>query len=159
MIPTSLTFRKATKNDVPDIVRLLADDILGSKRESTGEGVAPSYYEAFDAINRDGNQMLIMAEMGGKIVGTLQISYITNMSHYGAKRAMIEGVHVDASLRSQGIGRSMMEWAIAEARKNHCRFVQLTSNKQRKDAHRFYERLGFSASHEGFKLDLGKRNA
>lgn len=149
-----ITIRKATKEDVPEIVRLLADDMLGSKRENYQHGIAQSYYDAFDAINQDMNQMLAVAEREGKIIGTLQMSYITNMSHAGAKRALIEGVHVDTSLRSQGIGSYVMKWAINEAKKHHCRFVQLTSNKQRKDAHRFYERLGFTASHEGFKLDF-----
>jgi predicted N-acetyltransferase YhbS len=149
-----IMIRKATKEDVTEIVHLLADDMLGSKRENSGSDIAQSYYDAFDAINNDANQLLIMAEIEGKVVGTLQISYVTNMSHKGAKRAMIEGVHVDVSLRSQGIGQYMMEWAIAEAVKQGCRFVQLTSNKQRKEAHRFYERLGFVATHEGFKLDL-----
>lgn len=151
-----IIIRKATRHDVPEIVRLLADDMLGSKREAYENGIAQSYYDAFETINRDNNQMLVMAEIEGKTVGTLQISYITNMSHSGAKRAMIEGVHVDATLRSKGIGQYMMEWAVTESKKQGCRFVQLTSNKQRKDAHRFYERLGFMASHEGFKLGLEK---
>lgn len=150
----SINIRKATKDDVSEIVRLLADDILGSKREMDGHDLLQSYYKAFAAIDNDPNQFLGVVEMEGNVIGMLQISYIQNMSHQGATRALIENVRVDASLRGQGIGRYMMEWAIAEAKKNGCRFVQLTSNKKRKDAHRFYERLGFQASHEGFKLDL-----
>lgn len=150
-----IIIRGATRKDVPDIVRLHADDILGSQRESMGGAIAQSYYDAFDLIDSDKNQQLIIAEMNHKPIGTLQISYIANMSFQGATRAMVEGVHVDANCRNQGVGQFMMQWAIAQAKHRGCRFVQLTSNKQRKDAHRFYERLGFVASHEGFKLDVG----
>jgi GNAT superfamily N-acetyltransferase len=150
-----ITIRQAIKDDVPTIVHLIADDFLGGAREALGDKIAESYYSAFAEIDIDKNQMLVVGEITGKVIGTLQISYITNMSHKGAKRAMIEGVHVEESLRGQGIGAFMIQWAITEAKVNGCRFVQLTSNKQRKDAHRFYERLGFGASHEGFKLDLG----
>ncbi len=145
---------KALKSDVPEIVRLFADDILGSKREEFSEDIASSYYDAFAKINADNNQMLVVAKLDGKIIGTLQISFIYNLSFKGAMRALVEGVHVDKDLRSRGIGKYIMEWAIAEATKKGCRFVQLTSNKMRKDAHRFYESLGFTPSHEGFKLDL-----
>lgn len=153
-----IIIRKATKTDIPAIVRLLADDILGSTREAAvrSELLQSSYHNAFAAIDSDHNQFLAVAEFRGNVIGTLQITYITNMSHRGARRAQIEGVHVDSSLRGQGIGQYMMEWAIAEAKQYDCRFVQLTSNSLRKDAHRFYERLGFIASHQGFKLDLKK---
>lgn len=152
-----MNIRRATEDDVPEIVALFTDDILGSRREAHGDSVAPSYYEAFEAINADKNNLMIVAEIDGVLVGTLQITYITNMSHQGAKRAMIEGVHVDSSRRNLGIGKYMMEWAITQAKEKGCRFVQLTSNKERPDAHRFYERLGFEASHEGFKLDLNAK--
>lgn len=155
MKPT-ITIRNATREDVPAIVHLFADDILGSKRETLEDVIPQSYYDAFEAISQDANQQLIVASMQGVIVGTLQLTILANMSFKGAKRALLEGVHVAHQHRNQGIGQMMMEWAIAEAKKNGCRFVQLTSNKQRKDAHRFYERLGFVASHEGFKMELGK---
>ena len=153
-----INIREAERSDVPAITALFTDDILGRKREAQGGSIAPSYYEAFEAINADKNNLMIVAEIDGVLVGTLQITYVTNMSHQGAKRVMIEGVHVDSSRRNLGIGKYMMDWTIDEARKNGCRFVQLTSNKERPDAHRFYERLGFEASHEGFKLDLEKKN-
>jgi len=149
-----IIIRKAIQNDVPAIVRLLSDDMLGSKREVSGQDIPQSYYNAFIAINNDPNQFLAVAEIDGKVIGTLQISYIPNMSYQGATRALLEGVLVDSALRSKGIGQHMIKWAIAEAKSKGCRFVQLTTNKQRKDAHRFYRRLGFVASHEGFKLDL-----
>ena len=149
-----IVIRKATIKDVPDIVLLLADDILGSTRESRVGAIAESYYRAFHAIEHDPNQQLVVAECAGKTVGTLQMTYLFNMSFQGARRAMIEGVHVTPQSRNQGVGQHMMEWAIAQAKQNGCWFVQLTSHKQRGNAHRFYERLGFIASHKGFKLAL-----
>lgn len=150
----NITIRKATKHDVVTIVKLLSDDILGSTREKFDDIIPQSYYNAFSAIDNDPNQMLVIGEIAGNPIATLQISFITNMSFQGGVRALIEGVHVDKNLRGNGIGKYLMEWAIDEARKKNCRFVQLTSNKKRVDAHRFYDRLGFTASHEGFKLDL-----
>lgn len=152
----NILIRRATRDDVPTILRLLADDMLGSKRESVEDVIPESYYTAFEAISSEKNQFLAIVEYEGRAVGTMQITYLPNMSYQGAWRTLIEGVHVDKAFRGRGIGQWMIEWAIAEARKRGCRFVQLTSNKARKDAHRFYERLGFSASHEGFKLDLEK---
>jgi len=153
-MPEQINIREAKRADVPAIVALFKDDILGSKREVCDESVPFSYYRAFDTIKDNKSNMMIVSEINGNIVGTLQIIYITNMSYQGARRAVIEGVHVDSSHRNCGIGKYMMQWAIAEAKAKGCRIVQLTSNKQRKDAHRFYERLGFKASHEGFKLDV-----
>jgi GNAT superfamily N-acetyltransferase len=151
-----ITIRKALRSDVRAIVKLFSEDILGSKRENYTAGISQKYYDAFETISLDNTQVLVVAEIDGKVIGTLQISYVTNMSFEGSVRAMIEGVHVNQELRSQGIGKYLMEWAILQAKNQGCRFVQLTSNKQRQDAHRFYERLGFAKSHEGFKLDLGK---
>jgi len=150
----NILIRKALESDVADMVKLMSDNFLGQQREQIEGEIAQSYYDAFHTIDRDINQMLVAVTSDNKLIGTLQISFITNMSFMGAKRALIEGVHVDKDLRGKGIGKIMMEWAINEARKSGCRFVQLTSNKQRLDAHRFYKKLGFTPSHEGFKLDL-----
>ncbi|MGK2872506.1 MAG: GNAT family N-acetyltransferase [Alphaproteobacteria bacterium] len=139
---------------MPEIVRLLGDDVLGRKRDRIGDEIAQSYYDAFDAINSDENHLLILADIEGQAVGTFQISFIPYMSFMGALRAIVEAVHVDNRYRNLGIGQKMMRCAIKLAKARGCRLMQLTSNKQRKDAHRFYVRLGFMASHEGFKLDL-----
>lgn len=150
----NITIRKALTKDVAAIVKLLQDDILGKTREQFGPTISQNYYDAFSIIDKDPGQILAIAEIDGKVIATLQIIFITNISFHGAVRALIEGVHVDKDLRGKGIGQYIMEWAINEARKRNCHFVQLTSNKQRVDAHRFYERLGFTPSHIGFKLDL-----
>jgi GNAT superfamily N-acetyltransferase len=152
---TEPRIRGAVRADVPAIVRLLADDALGATRERLSEPLAVSYYDAFDAIDASANDELIVAEVGGQVVGTLQITYLQHMSFGGARRAQLEGVHVAAAWRSRSVGRYLVRWAIERARQRGCRIVQLTSNKSRADAHRFYLRLGFSASHEGMKLDLG----
>jgi GNAT superfamily N-acetyltransferase len=147
--------RRARRDDVPAIVRLLADDDLGRTREQTDGPVRDSYWTAFDAIDADPRQLLVVAEGDdGEVVGTLQLSFIPNMTFGGGTRAQIEGVRVDRSARGTGIGRRMVEWAIERAREQGCHLVQLTTNKARPDAHRFYEGLGFVASHEGMKLQL-----
>lgn len=146
-----LTMRAATAADLPAILRLLADDPLGKNRETAVE--AP-YRVAFDAIAADPNQEMIVAEADGAVVGCFQLSFLPGLSRRGAWRAQIESVRIDSSLRGQGAGQAMMEWAIARARDRGCALVQLTTDKQRADAHRFYARLGFVASHEGMKLTL-----
>lgn len=151
---TPLALREARREDVPLIVAMLADDMLGSAREDTGAGQAHIYTAAFDEIARDPNNRLLVAECGGDIVGTLQMTFIRGLSHRGAKRALIEAVRVAAAHRGKGLGQQMIEAAIGIARANGCAMVQLTTNKARKDAQRFYARLGFAASHEGMKLDL-----
>lgn len=153
----ALTFRQATRNDVPDIVRMLAEDELGQKRESYGSPLPASYYVAFDAIRGDPNNELVVACLAGRVVGVLQLTFIPYLTYRGSWRAQIEGVRVDASVRSRGVGRRFFEWAIDRARQRGCRLVQLTSDKTRADAIRFYESLGFVASHEGFKLQLNFR--
>ena len=153
----SLSFRRATRSDVPDIVRMLADDPLGAKREAFTSPLAASYYEAFDAVDRDPNNELMVATMSDRIVGVLQITFIPYLTYRGGWRALIEGVRVDSSVRSSGIGKQLFEWAIARARERGCHLAQLTSDKARPDAIRFYENLGFVASHEGLKLHLGER--
>ncbi len=154
MTDTVPTFRRARAGDLGDIVRLLADDPLGAARERNVSPLPASYRDAFDAIDRDPNQELVVAEIGASVVGVLQITFIPYLTHQGAWRALVEGVRVDASLRAAGLGRRMLGHAIERARARGCSLVQLTSDKTRRDAIRFYESLGFVASHEGFKLRL-----
>jgi GNAT superfamily N-acetyltransferase len=149
-----LVFRDATRADLATIVGLLANDPLGSQREQFESPLPDCYPNAFDAIARDPNNRLIVAEHGGAIVGTLQLTFIPNMTYRGGIRAQIEGVRVDDAYRGKQIGRRLFEWAIAEARRHGCHMVQLTADKTRPDAHRFYESLGFTASHLGMKLRL-----
>jgi GNAT superfamily N-acetyltransferase len=149
-----VTLRDARRSEVPAIVAMLADDMLGSSREVTGEPLPESYYKAFDALARDPNNRLLIAELEGEIVGTLQITFIHGLSRQGAKRALLEAVRVAAPYRGRGIGEEIVRAAIEIARQENCAMVQLTTDKSRKDAHRFYERLGFEASHEGMKLTL-----
>lgn len=150
----NFSIRRATRADVPELVRLLADDLLGSQRENYRNPLPQSYYDAFDEINRDQHNELVVAEVDGEVVGTLQLTFIPYLTYQGGKRAQIEGVRVDQRYRSHGIGSRLFEWAIKRAREEQCHLVQLTTNNTRSDAHRFYERLGFVASHAGMKLDL-----
>ncbi len=151
------TFRLAVRSDVPDIVRMLADDALGVKRESYESPLPESYYTAFEAIGADPNNELVVACLAGRVVGVLQLTFIPYLTYRGSWRALLEGVRVDTSARARGIGRKLIEWAIERARQRGCHLVQLTSDKARVDAIRFYESLGFVASHEGFKLHLTGR--
>jgi GNAT superfamily N-acetyltransferase len=148
----TLILRDATAADLPAIVAMLADDKLGSTREDP-EDMAP-YLAAFAELEADPNQRLIVAEREGTAVGTFQLSIIPGVAQRGLKRAMIESVRVATTERGTGLGTRMMRWAIEEARQAGCLQVQLTSNAERPDAHRFYERLGFVPSHVGFKLKL-----
>lgn len=147
--------RRATVDDVPSIVGLLADDSLGAAREDLdrSDGLAP-YRRAFEVINADPAHLLLVAEVDGAVVATMQLSFLPGLARRGALRAQIEAVRVRADLRGSGLGAQMLNWAIDEARRRGCGLVQLTSDKQRYDAHRFYAGLGFVASHEGFKLAL-----
>lgn len=151
-----IIIRKATREDVIDIVRMLADDSLGAKRENYREPLPPSYYAAFNDINADQNNYLMVAEIDKKIIGTLQLTFITNLTYQGGKRALIEAVRIDSSWRGQGIGKVMFEWAIAKAKEAGCRLIQLTTDKTRTEALNFYKKLGFIPSHEGLKLFLNK---
>ncbi|WP_193371375.1 GNAT family N-acetyltransferase [Pelagibius marinus] len=148
---TKPTIRRATAEDVPAIAALLADDALGKAREAPGD---PCYAEAFAAIDADPNQFLAVVDDGGEVAGCLQLSFIPGLSLKGMWRGQIESVRIAASRRGQGLGHVMIDWAIAECRRRGCGLVQLTMNKTRKDSHRFYESLGFEATHEGFKLIL-----
>ncbi len=150
----NIHFRKATRIDVPHIVRLLADDPLGVAREQYKEPLPSQYYTAFDRINSDKNNFLIVAELDNQVVGTLQLSFITYLTYQGGKRALIEAVRTDKSVRGKGIGKAMLEWAIHKAKEEGCHVVQLTTDKKRPDAFEFYKKLGFIASHEGMKLHL-----
>ena len=149
-----VTIRPARRADLPRIVRLLADDPLGARRESPGEPLPDCYGAAFDGIADDPNNELVVALQGDEVIGCLQLTFLPGLSRRGMTRAQIESVRVASSARGSGIGRELIDWAIARARERGCGLVQLTTDKQRPDAHRFYESLGFVASHEGMKLPL-----
>ncbi len=144
-------FRLAVREDLGPIVAMLADDPLGAARERSEDPLPAAYHDAFDAIARDANQELIVAELDGRVVGTLQLSFLPGISRQGMWRGLIEGVRIAASARDHGLGRQMVEWAIERARARGCAMVQLTSDKSRRDAIRFYQSLGFEATHEGMK--------
>jgi GNAT superfamily N-acetyltransferase len=150
-----LTFRRATRDDVSSIVRLLADDPLGAKREHCSDPLPQRYFDAYAAIDRDDNNELVVVEDGDHgILGVLQLTFIPSITYQGGWRALVEGVRVASHARSRGIGRQLLLWAIDRARARGCHVLQLTSDKSRRDAIRFYEGLGFVASHEGMKLKL-----
>ena len=150
--------RHASHADLPAIVRLLADDALGSGRERAGD-MAP-YERAFAAIDADPSHLLVVGELlpngaaEGPVGATFQLSFLPGISRQGAWRSQIEGVRVADGLRGHGVGKAMVQWAIEESRRRSCTLMQLTTHKTRRAAHRFYERLGFEASHEGMKLTL-----
>lgn len=146
--------RNAVRQDVPSIVALLADDPLGKRREDVGGSDLAGYFAAFEAIDADANNELLVALNSDRIVGTLQITYAPGLSRRGAWRATLEGVRVAAELRGQGIGRALVIEAIERARARGCRLVQLTSDLSRVEAGRFYEALGFSHTHAGMKLAI-----
>jgi GNAT superfamily N-acetyltransferase len=148
-------FRAATAADIPAIVALLADDDLGRSREDTRLPLDPGYVTAFTAIAADPNQRPLVAETDGGLVGYLQLTFIPGLSRRGAWRGLVESVRVVPAERGRGIGAAMMREAIDLCRARGCALMQLTSDKRRDEAHRFYSRLGFVASHQGFKLALG----
>ncbi|GAA2403296.1 GNAT family N-acetyltransferase [Nonomuraea africana] len=147
----SLVFRTAGADDLPAIVALITDDAIAAAR--TG-AYGPEHVAAFEDIEADPNNELIVAELKGEVVGTMQLTYIPGISRLGATRLQVEAVRIAGHLRGQGWGRRMMEWAHAKGRARGCAMVQLTSDKRREDAHRFYRSLGYAQSHEGFKLQL-----
>lgn len=147
-------FRAATREDLPQIVRLLADDPLGAKREKLADPLPASYLEAFAAIGADANNELVVVDVDGEVAGVLQLTFIPGLTYRGGWRAQIEGVRIAPRFRSGGLGRRLLEWAIARAKERGCHLCQLTTDKARPDAIRFYESLGFKASHEGMKLPL-----
>ncbi|WP_230195238.1 GNAT family N-acetyltransferase [Streptomyces coriariae] len=147
-----LEIRAAVAEDIPAIVGMLADDPLGAQRESTDD-LSP-YLTALERLTADPNQRLVVAVREGQVVGTLQLTIVPGLSRRGSTRSIIEGVRVHADERGSGLGTRFIEWAVEESRRENCQLVQLTSDSTRTDAHRFYERLGFVASHVGFKLQL-----
>jgi GNAT superfamily N-acetyltransferase len=154
---STLNFRPATRGDLPAIVEMLADDPLGAQREHFADPLPPTYLQAFAAIEADANNELVVAEdAAGQVIGVLQLTCTPYITHQGGWRATIEGVRVHKSCRSGGVGRQLFEWAIGRARERGCHLVQLTTDKQRPDALRFYEQLGFVATHEGMKLKLAR---
>jgi GNAT superfamily N-acetyltransferase len=150
-VPTDVIFRSATEADLPAIVSLLADDMIGAGREGTSPN---AYATAFRAIDADPRNHLIVADVDGEVAGTLQLTYIPGLSRMGTERAQIEAVRVAAAHRSRGLGREMIAWTLDQARAHGCGLVQLTSDKRRADAIRFYASLGFEPTHEGMKLSL-----
>jgi GNAT superfamily N-acetyltransferase len=150
--PLPVTMRPATAADVPALVAMLADDPLGATRESPDD--PDSYLPAFELIDRDPNQHLVVADHDGEPVGTLQLTLIPGLARRGAVRAQIEAVRIRSDARATGLGTQLVEWAVDEARRQGCSLVQLIFDATRLSAHRFYERLGFEASHLGFKLSL-----
>ena len=145
-------FREAVRADLPAVVAMLADDLLGQTRD---RAVVDEVYErAFAAVTEDPRNELIVADDGGEVVAVLQVTYIPGLGRHGAERALVESVRVRADRRGQGTGAALMAWVVDRARARGCALVQLTTDKRRTDARRFYERLGFVASHEGMKLVL-----
>lgn len=147
-------FRPARRDELPAIVALLADDIFGRSRESALPTLDPRYVAAFTAITADPNQQLVVALDGDAVIGTLQLSFLPGISHLGSWRGQVEGVRIASARRGEGLGEAMMAWAVAACRARGCSHVQLTTDRQRTDAHRFYDRLGFKPSHLGYKLAL-----
>ncbi|MFD6566392.1 GNAT family N-acetyltransferase [Micromonospora profundi] len=149
---SDMIFREASRADLPAVIALLADDVLGKARDFID--VDDAYERAFAAIDADPRNLLIVAEQAGELVGCLQITYVPGLGRHGAERSLIESVRVRSDRRGEGLGRDLMTWAIDQARQRGCALVQLTTDKTRHDAHRFYLGLGFVASHEGMKRAL-----
>ena len=150
----AVVFRLAKRADLPAIVRMLADDDLGSQRERYEEPLPESYTAAFEQIERDVNHELIVAELNGAVIGTLHLMFLPSISFQGGLRAQVESVRVDRLYQGKEIGSDMMKWAIERAQGRGAHIVQLTTHQSRVDAHRFYERLGFKGTHLGMKLNL-----
>lgn len=153
-IELELSFREAVEGDLPRLVTMLGQDQLGVTREDLSQPLNPRYTLVFDQITKDRNNELIVAEVNEEIVGMLQITFIPYLTHIGSWRCLIEGVRVHQLHRGKSFGTKLINWAIARAKERGCGIVQLTSDKKRSDAIRFYKRLGFVPSHEGLKLNL-----
>ncbi|MEV6074240.1 GNAT family N-acetyltransferase [Streptomyces sp. NPDC052069] len=149
---SDLEIRPAVVDDLAAVVAMLADDPLGAQRESPDD-LTP-YRAAFQRLAEDPNQHLVVAVRENRVVGTLQLTVVPGLSRRGATRSIIEGVRIHGDERGSGLGTQLIQWAVDESRRQECQLVQLTSDVTRTDAHRFYERLGFTASHVGFKLTL-----
>ena len=150
----ALHIRLAARVDLPEIVHMLADDELGSQRERFEQPLPECYFAAFDQISYSPFFELVVGEFGERVVGTLQLIFIPSISYKGGLRAQVESVRVEKSLRGQGIGTTLMEWAMERARQRGAHILQLTTHNTRTDAHRFYKRLGFVGSHLGMKISL-----
>jgi GNAT superfamily N-acetyltransferase len=153
-VTSAPAIRRAVADDLPGIIALLADDDLGRGREDASPAALPRYRAAFETLDRDANQLPVVLLLDGRVMGYLQITFIPGLSRQGMWRGLIESVRIDKALRGQGLGDQLMRFAIDAARAKGCKLVQLTTDKTRADAHRFYARLGFIASHEGMKLAL-----
>jgi GNAT superfamily N-acetyltransferase len=151
---SDLNFRPAARSDLAEIVRMLVDDKLGRDREDFADPLPQVYYDAFDRIAASPGNELVVAELDGRVAGSMQLTWIPSISFRGGMRLLVEAVRVDRPLRGRGVGEAMFRWAIEAARERGCVMVQLTTNNQRPDALRFYERLGFVNSHAGLKLYL-----
>jgi GNAT superfamily N-acetyltransferase len=152
---STVVLRRAEADDVPAIVDLLATDELGATRDGVNTAAdLAAYQQAFRAIDADPAHLLVVAQAGPQLVATMQLSFIPGLARRGALRAQLEAVRVHEAYRGRGLGAAMMSWAIEEARRRGCGLVQLTTDKSRSEAHRFYRQLGFVASHEGMKLHL-----
>lgn len=149
-----LIFRQAKPDDLTQLINMLANDKLGQAREDIRSPLNSKYIDAFTAIEKDPNNELIVIEKDDCIAGMLQLTFIPYLTHIGSWRCLIEGVRVHENFRNQGLGTKFFQWAIERAQQRNCQLVQLTSDKLRPDAIRFYESLGFKATHEGFKLKL-----
>lgn len=154
MSPAGLVIRAATRSDLPAVVRMLADDELGSQRERYEDPLPRAYHVAFDEIDRDPNNELIVAELNREVLATLQLTFLPSISFQGGLRAQVESVRVDAGHRNQGIGNELMKWTIERARERGAHVLQLSTHKSRDAAHRFYKRLGFQDTHIAMKLRL-----
>ena len=149
-----LKFRDARESDLALLVAMLADDALGAQREDTSIPLKQDYLSAFKSIESDPNNELVVVESDNTLVGMLQLTFIPYLSHRGSWRCLIESVRIQSQFRGMGLGTKLFEWAINRARQKDCKLIQLTSDKTRPGAIRFYEKLGFQASHEGLKLKL-----
>ena len=150
-----MQFREAKRADVIEIVKLLADDQLGMLREEFSTPIPQSYYTAFENIDRDPNQdLIVVVDDNERVIGTVQLSFLQYLAYQGGTRVLVESVRVSRDMRGQGIGRAIFGWVIERARKRGAHLIQLTTDKKRSDAIRFYESLGFKASHEGMKMHL-----
>lgn len=155
-IMPGLQFRNAQSNDLVTLVEMLANDALGSQRERFELPLPQNYLDAFDAIDQDPNNELVVAALDSQIVGLLQLTFIPSLTYRGGWRAQIEGVRIAPEHRGKGFGRKLLEWSIKRAKERRCHLVQLTTDKARPNALRFYQDLGFEATHEGMKLHLDR---
>jgi len=151
---TQIIFRRAQIADLPDIIALLANDVLGQQREDGSSPPNPNYVAALEAILADPNQLQVVATLHDEVIGALQLTFIPGLARQGAWRGQIEAVRIADGHRGSGVGQQMFEWAIAQCKARGCNLVQLTTDKTRADAHRFYDRLGFVDSHIGYKMTL-----